>query len=73
MFGGKGRLLRYVFEELAPGTDALAPENPLILATGPFAGTAAATCSRLAVGCKSPATGALLDPYVGGSFTPELK
>ena len=31
------------------------------------------TCSRLAVGCKSPATGTLLDSYVGGSFAPELK
>jgi aldehyde:ferredoxin oxidoreductase len=71
--GGKGLLLRYLFAELAPGTDALAPENPLILATGPFAGTLAATCSRLAVGCKSPATGTLLDSYVGGSFAPELK
>ncbi len=71
--GGKGLLLRYLFEELAPGTDALAPGNPLILATGPFAGTLAATCSRLAVGCKSPATGTLLDSYVGGSFALELK
>ena len=71
--GGKGLLLRFLFEELAPGTDALAPDNPLILATGPFAGTPAATCSRLAVGCKSPATGTLLDSYVGGSFAPELK
>jgi aldehyde:ferredoxin oxidoreductase len=71
--GGKGLLLRYLFAELAPGTDALSPKNPLILASGPFAGTAAATCSRLAVGCKSPATGTLLDSYVGGSFAPELK
>jgi len=71
--GGKGLLFRFLYEELAPGTDALAPQNPLILASGPFAGTAAATCSRLAVGCKSPATGTLLDSYVGGSFAPELK
>ena len=71
--GGKGLLLRYLFDELAPGTDALGPDNPLILATGPFAGTTVATCSRLAVGCKSPATGTLLDSYVGGSFAPELK
>ena len=71
--GGKGLLLRYLYEELPAGTDALAAENPLILATGPFAGTAVATCSRLAVGCKSPATGTLLDSYVGGSFAPELK
>ncbi len=71
--GGKGLLLRHLFDELPAGAEALAPENPLILATGPFAGTAAATCSRLAVGCKSPATGTLLDSYVGGSFAPELK
>ena len=71
--GGKGLLLRYLFAELPAGCAALAPENPLILATGPFAGTLAATCSRLAVGCKSPATGLLLDSYVGGSFAPELK
>ena len=71
--GGKGLLLRYLFDELPTGADALSPENPLILASGPFAGTVAATCSRLAVGCKSPATGALLDSYVGGSFAPELK
>ncbi len=59
--GGKGLLLRYLFAELAAGTEALAAENPLILAAGPFAGAAVATCSRLAVGCKSPATGTLLD------------
>ena len=52
--GGKGLLLRYLVDELPAGAEALASENPLILATGPFAGTAAATCSRLAVGCKSP-------------------
>ncbi len=71
--GGKGLLLRYLWEHLPAGAGALSPENPLILATGPFAGTAVATCSRLAVGCKSPATGTLLDSYVGGSFAPELK
>jgi aldehyde:ferredoxin oxidoreductase len=71
--GGKGLLLRCLADELPAGTAPLAVENPLILATGPFAGTAAATCSRLAVGCKSPATGTVLDSYVGGSFAPELK
>ena len=72
--GGKGLLLRFLYEELAAGADALAPENPLILASGAVRGDGlAATCSRLAVGCKSPATGTLLDSYVGGSFAPELK
>ena len=72
--GGKGLLFRYLFEELPLGADPWSPDNPLILATGPFAGTAVATCSRLVVGCKSPLTGALLDSYVGGSFAgPELE
>ena len=71
--GGKGLLLRYLYEELLPGTDALAPAAPLMLFTGPFAGTAAPTCSRLVVGCLSPATGTYVDSYVGGSFAPELK
>ena len=71
--GGKGLLFRYLFDELAARTDPLSAENPLILATGPLAGTTAAACSRLVVGCKSPATGTILDSYVGGSFAPELK
>jgi aldehyde:ferredoxin oxidoreductase len=71
--GGKGLLFRYLFDELKPGTDPLSGANPLILATGPFAGTTAAACSRLVVGCKSPASGTILDSYVGGSFAPELK
>jgi aldehyde:ferredoxin oxidoreductase len=71
--GGKGLLLRYLFEELPPGLAALSPSNPLMLFTGPFAGTAAPTCSRVVVGCLSPATGTYLDSYVGGSFGPELK
>jgi aldehyde:ferredoxin oxidoreductase len=71
--GGKGLLFRTLFDELPPGTDPLSPENPLILATGPFAGTMAAAASRLVVGCKSPLSGTVLDSYVGGSFAPELK
>jgi aldehyde:ferredoxin oxidoreductase len=71
--GGKGLLFRYLFDELAPGVEPLSPENPLILATGPFAGTTAAACSRLVVGCRSPLSGTILDSYVGGSFASELK
>ena len=71
--GGKGLLLRYLYDELAPRVEALAPENPLIVFTGPFAGTTAPTCSRVVVGCKSPLTGTVLDSYVGGSLGPEIK
>jgi len=71
--GGKGLLLRYLWEEVPPQVDPWAPENPIILMTGPFAGTNVTTSSRLVVGCKSPITGIYTDSYVGGSFAPEIK
>jgi len=71
--GGKGLLLRYLWEEAPPKVDPWAPENPIILMTGPFAGTNVTTSSRLVVGCKSPVTGIYTDSYVGGSFAPEIK
>ena len=71
--GGKGLLFRYLFDEVSPGLDARSPDNPLLFVSGPFAGTNVSTSSRLVVGCKSPATGTILDSYVGGSFAPEMK
>ena len=71
--GGKGLLFRYLLDEVDPGIDPLSERSPLMFFTGPFAGTGVTTCSRLVVGCKSPATGTILDSYVGGSFGPELK
>lgn len=71
--GGKGLLLRYLWDETPPKMDPWAPEAPLIFMTGPFAGTSVSTASRLVVGCKSPTTGIYTDSYVGGSFAPELK
>ena len=71
--GGKGLLLRYLWDEVEPGLDPWSPENPLVLMTGPFAGTSVPTASRLVIGSKSPVTGILNDSYVGGSFASELK
>jgi len=71
--GGKGLLFRYMWEYIPPKVDPWAPENPLFLMTGPFAGTNVSTTSRLVVGAKSPTTGILNDSYVGGSFAPEMK
>ena len=71
--GGKGLLLRYMWDEIRPGLDPWSPESPLYLVTGPFAGTNVTTSSRLVVGCKSPKTGLFNDSYVGGSFAPEMK
>ena len=71
--GGKGLAYRYLFEELAPRTDPLSPENVLLIFSGPLAGTIVATTSRTVVVTKSPATGTILDTYVGGAFASELK
>jgi aldehyde:ferredoxin oxidoreductase len=71
--GGKGLLIRYLWDEVAPGIDPLAPENPMLFVTGPLAGTNVSTASRLVIGAKSPVTGMLNDSYVGGSFAPEMK
>ena len=71
--GGKGLLLRYMWEYVPPEVDPWSPDNPVFLVTGPFAGTNVSTASRLVVGAKSPATGILDDSYVGGSFAPEMK
>ena len=71
--GGKGLLLRYMWEEIPQGLDPWSEDNPVFLVTGPFAGTNVSTSSRLIVGCKSPVTGVLNDSYVGGSFAPEMK
>jgi aldehyde:ferredoxin oxidoreductase len=71
--GGKGLLLRYMWEHTPPKVDPWSPDNPVFLVTGPFAGTNVSTASRLVVGAKSPTTGVLDDSYVGGSFAPEMK
>ncbi|MEF8791318.1 MAG: aldehyde ferredoxin oxidoreductase N-terminal domain-containing protein, partial [Haloarculaceae archaeon] len=36
--GGKGLGARYLYEELDPGTDPLAPENRLLFLLGPLSG-----------------------------------
>lgn len=71
--GGKGLLLRYLWEEVEPKMDPWSPQAPLIFMAGPFAGTTVSTASRVVVGCKSPITGILNDSYAGGSWAPELK
>ncbi len=71
--GGKGLSIKYLYEELKPGTDPLSPDNKLILMTGPTTGTIVPNSGKLAVAAKSPATGTILDCSIGGHFAPELK
>ena len=72
LLGGKGLGAWLLYKMTEPGLDPLAPEAPLIFATGPLTGTIT-PCSKFAVIGKSPATGTIDDSYSGGFFGPELK
>jgi aldehyde:ferredoxin oxidoreductase len=73
VLGGKGLASLILYNEMAPNTNALAPEVPLIFAVGPLTGTTAPTAGRLGVFTKSPATGTILDSYCGGFFGQTMK
>lgn len=70
--GGKGFGGRILYDEVPPKTDPFAPENRIIIATGPLTGTGAFApkCSFVT---KSPLTGGWLDCTLGGFVGPELK
>ncbi len=71
--GGRGLNMYYLSKYLRPGTDALAPENPLILGTGLLTGTGAPNSGRHSVTTKSPESGILGDSNIGGFFGPEMR
>lgn len=65
-FGGKGLATRLLLDRNPVGVDALAPENHLIFATGPFCGGRLWGGSRYGVYTKSPQTGFYSESYSGG-------
>jgi aldehyde:ferredoxin oxidoreductase len=73
--GGRGFTAKIYWSEVSPSLDALSPESPLIIMTGPLAGTPALAGSRWFISGKSP----LLYPdqyglgSVGGGLGAELK
>jgi aldehyde:ferredoxin oxidoreductase len=71
--GQRGLASKYLFEEMDPAVDALAPENKLIFATGPLTGTMASTGGRYSVVCKGALTNAIACSNSGGQFGAELK
>jgi len=71
--GGKGLGFRYLFDALPAHVNPLSPANVIALFPGALAGTCVATTSRTVVCCRSPATGTILDSYVGGAFALQLK
>jgi aldehyde:ferredoxin oxidoreductase len=73
--GGRGFTAKIYWDEVSPAIDSLSPENPLVVMTGPLAGTPALAGSRWFISGKSP----LLYPdqyglgSVGGAFGAEMK
>lgn len=73
VLGGKGLGTRLMMAEIPKNADPLAPENRLIIATGPLTGTSMWGQSRFAVLSKSPATGGYGESYCGGTLAPKIK
>ncbi len=71
--GGAGFGIKYLFDEVEPGTDALGPDNILVFAPGPFTGAGVPCASRMSVTGKSPLTGAVGMALSGGEFPTEIK
>ena len=71
--GQRGLGTKYLFEEIDPGVNPLAPGNKLIFATGPLTGTMAATGGRYSVITKGALTNAIACSNSGGQFGAELK
>ena len=71
--GQRGLATKYLMEEIDPQVDPLAPDNKLIIATGPLTGTMASTGGRWSAVTKGPLTGAIACSNSGGQFGGELK
>ena len=71
--GGPFLALRVLYDEVAPGTDALDPENRLIIMSAPLVGTITPGATQYAVITKSPLTGLLGLARSHGFFSAELK
>jgi aldehyde:ferredoxin oxidoreductase len=66
--GGKGVGTYINCHENPAGLDPLAPENKMIMAVGPAAGTSIPTSTRVGLYAKSPLSNLGIDSYLGGSF-----
>ena len=71
--GGRGLGVKLVYDHLAPGTDALSPDNLLVVAVGPSTATRVPTAGRFVVVTKSPTTGTVFDSHAGGYFGAQLR
>ncbi len=71
--GGRGLGVKLIYDNYKPGTDALAPGNPLLFNTGPLSGTAMAGSGRVDVTALSPQSNLRAKSNFGAYWGPELK
>lgn len=71
--GGRGFTSKLIHDMVPPGINAFDPENTIVLAVGPLAGTLAPSSGRITIGALSPLTGILGDGNAGGHVGAEMK
>jgi aldehyde:ferredoxin oxidoreductase len=71
--GGDGVITKVLWKDFPQPVDPLSPENEIIIATGPWTGTAAPWGSRTMLGCLNPETGGFGSGSFGWVFPPVMK
>jgi aldehyde:ferredoxin oxidoreductase len=71
--GGRGINVKFIYDNIPPGTDPFSPKNILTLSCGLLTGTAAPASSRLHINALSPQTGLLGSSNVGGGFGAQMR
>jgi aldehyde:ferredoxin oxidoreductase len=71
--GGSALGMYYLLKNTPAGTDALDPDNTLVLSLSPLTGAPVSGQSRMTATAKSPLTGGAGDAQCGGFFPAELK
>jgi aldehyde:ferredoxin oxidoreductase len=71
--GGRGAIAWLLWHHLPPDTPPMAPENLLIFAAGPLAGTNAFANGGFVVGTRSPLTGAIGYGWAQGHWGGQLR
>ncbi len=72
LIGGSGLIAAIMNREVPPDADPLGPQNKLIIAAGPLAGTMAPQLGRISVGAKSPLTYGIKEANAGGPAAQKL-
>jgi len=71
--GGNGFAIRLLYDNTKSKIDPLSPENALIFAVGPFAGTTVPTSGKYMVQAKSPLTNFMGESVSSGAWGQALK